>query len=61
MGEEATWATWAHDNAVREGQRGPRGTKQFGGAWVRASLSKHKKGKRLLILPFYYTSMIFVF
>ena len=53
----AAWAAWPHDNAVREGQRGPRGTMQFGGARVRERLSKHKKGKRLLILSFYYASM----
>ena len=54
-------AAWAHDSAVREGQRGPRATTQFGGAQMRARLSKHKKGKRLLILSFYYASLIFVF
>ena len=54
-------AAWAHDSVVKEGQCGPRGATQFGGAQVRARLSKHKKGKKLLILSFYYASMIFVF
>ena len=61
MREEAAWAAWAHDSVVREGQRGPRGTAQFGGARMRTRLSKHKKGKRLLILSFDYASMLFVF
>ena len=59
--QEDEVATWAHDNIVREGQHGPRGTMQFGAPWVREMFSKHKKGKRLLILSFYYASMISVF
>ena len=59
--QEDEVAAWAHDSAVREGQCGPRGTTQFGGARGRARLSRHKKGKRLLILSFYYASLISVF